>query len=192
MYKEEYAVVLDYLSRGYSSSYVGEPVVQALGTSWFTLLELVPRDGVTLNLEQRVYIGPEERKEVKFIKGRLEYERLTQTGRNELPAIIDQIIKENEQKYVEFFNKARPISVRKHSLELLPSIGKKHMQAILDERDIKPFESFEDMAKRVHLLPDPVRVVRERVQHELEGEDVKYYMFTAPPRKERPEFQRRR
>lgn len=182
--KEEYAVVLDYLSRGYSSSYTGEPIAQAVGTTRFTLLELVPRDGVFLNLRQQVYIGPEERKEVKFIKGRLEYSKLTNAARTELPNIIEEVIKSDEKRFVEFFNKAGPISIRKHSLELLPSVGKKHMESIIEERERKSFESFEDLTARVNLMPNPARVIQDRVLEELQGIGIKYYLFTAPPKRE--------
>ncbi len=184
MGREEHAIVLEFLSRGYSSSYTGEPVAQAVGTTNFTLLELVPRDGVSLSLGQTVYIGPEERKEVKFIKGRLEYSRLTNTAQQELPHVVESVVRESEKKYVEFFNKAGSISIRKHSLELLPSIGKKHATNIIDERDHKPFESFASIAERVNLMPDPVRVITERVIEELQGTDIKYYMFTVPPKRE--------
>ena len=48
--KEEYAVVLDYLSRGYvksdMSKFGGKPIAQAIGTDYFTLLELAPKKGV--------------------------------------------------------------------------------------------------------------------------------------------------
>lgn len=184
--KEEHAIVLDYLSRGYSSSYSGEPIAQALGTNRFTLLELVPREGVFLNIRQNVYIGPDERKEIKFIKGRLDYDKLTNAARTELPSVIEEIILSDEKRFVEFFNKAGPISIRKHSLELLPSVGKKHMESIIEERDRKPFESFEDLSTRVNLMPNPVRVVQERIIEELQGDGVKYYMFTAPPKREEP------
>lgn len=184
--KEEQAIVLDYLSRGYSSSYTGEPIAQAVGTTRFTLLELVPRPGVFLNIHQKVYIGPEERKEVQFIKGRLEYQKLTNAARTELPLLIEEVIAEDETRFVEFFNKAGPISIRKHSLELLPSVGKKHMESILEERDRKPFASFADLTKRVHLMPNPVRVIQERVLEELQDDTTKYYIFTAPPKREEP------
>ena len=184
--KEEYAVVLDYLSRGYSSSYTGEPIAQAVGTTRFTLLELVPRDGVFLSLRQKVYIGPDERKEVKFIKGRLEYPKLTNAARTDLSPVVEEVIIANEGKFVEFFNKAGPISIRKHSLELLPSVGKKHMESLIEERERKPFESFKDITERVNLMPNPIRVIQERVLEELQGISIKYYMFTAPPRREDP------
>lgn len=184
--KEENAIVLDYLSRGYSSSYTGEAIAQAVGTTRFTLLELIPREGVFLKLEQEVYIGPNERKDIKFIKGRLDYNKLTTAAKNELPHVIENIITKNEARFLEFFNKAGPISIRKHSLELLPSIGKKHMEALLYERDRKPFTSFEDLTTRVHLMPNPVKVIQERVLEELKGEGIKYYLFTAPPKREEP------
>ena len=97
LFKEEEAIVLDFLSRGYSSSYTGEPIVQALGTSYFTLLELVPREGVFLNINNKVYIGAEERKEVKFIKGRLDYEKLTNSAKTELPHLVEELVKQNER-----------------------------------------------------------------------------------------------
>jgi len=184
MGREEHAVILEFLSRGYSSSYTGESVAQAVGTTNFTLLELVPREGVALNLGQQVYIGPEERKEIKSVKGRLNYTQLTNTAQQELPRVIEAVIRASEPKYIEFFNKAGPISIRKHSLELLPSIGKKHAMALMEERDRAPFKDFSDMSARVNLLPDPVRVITERVIEELRTQDTKYFLFTVPPKRE--------
>lgn len=183
--KEEKAIVLDYLSRGYSFSYTGEPIAQAIGTSYFTLLELVPRESVSLKLGQEVYIGAGERKKIKFIKGRLTYEKLTNTAKTELPRAVEEIVLKNEKKFVEFFNKAGPISIRKHSLELLPSIGKEHAKHILEEREKKPFESFKDLSERVKLMPNPIRVIKDRVIEELQGES-KYFLFTIPPKKPKP------
>ena len=50
--KEEYAVVLDFLPNGYSYDdrpmFKKTPIVQAIGKSNFTLLELVPKKDVFL------------------------------------------------------------------------------------------------------------------------------------------------
>jgi putative nucleotide binding protein len=186
--KEENAIVLDFLARGYAASYTGEPVAQAVGTDHFTLLELVPRPEIFLSLRQKVYIGTGERKEVQFIKGRLDYNKLTQNAKNELPQVIETLIKENEAKYAAFFNKAGPISIRKHSLELLPGIGRKHADAILEEREHGDFASLDDLRKRVKLMPDPMRLLIDRIVLELQGTE-KYYVFTLPPKRE-DEFRR--
>ena len=66
-----------------------------------------------------------------------------------------------------------------HSLELLPGVGKKHLTALLDARDDKPFESFGDITNRVPLLQDPVKLLTERVLIELKGES-RFYILTRP------------
>jgi putative nucleotide binding protein len=179
MFREEWVVILDYLGGGYANSFKKEPVAQAIGEQWFSLLELTPKEGVGLAPRERVYVGQDKRDKIQFIKGRLTYDQLTNTSKNELMAIVEEILMRDEAKYVNFFNKAGPITMRQHSLELLPSIGKKHMLNIINEREKKPFESFQDMRSRVTLMPNPVRVVAERIVEELEGK-AKFNIFTRP------------
>jgi putative nucleotide binding protein len=179
MVKEEYVIVLDYLSQGYAASFKKQPVAQAVGEEFFSLLELIPRQ--PLMLRERVYIGPDKREKIQSIRGRMSYENLTMGAKNELPGVISEIVKKNEKKYVEFFNKTGPITMRQHSLELLPNIGKKHMWDIINEREKKPFESFEDISSRVKLMPDPVRVISERILEELKGK-AKFNLFVRPSR----------
>ncbi|MBI1973671.1 DUF655 domain-containing protein [Candidatus Micrarchaeota archaeon] len=183
MVREEYAIVLDFLPSGYADSYRKEAVAQALGESFFSILELIPKPDSKLDPRERVYIGGEKRDKILLIRGRVLYDRLTATARNELRAVIEDLIRKNEPRFVDFFNRAGPISVRQHSLELIPGIGKKHMIDIVDEREKGQFQSFADMAARVKLLPDPVRVLTDRIVEELEGKS-KYYMFARPPREE--------
>ena len=113
---------------------------------------------------------------MKYIRGRIEPKDLTASARDELPDIIDKIIKGRPQRFVDFFNKSGPLTTRMHCLELLPGIGKKHLWAIIDARKEKPFESFEDVKKRVPLLPDPEKLIIRRVLVELGNED-KYKVF---------------
>ena len=169
MVKEDHAIILDFLARGYADSYKKEPVAQALGEKYFSLLELVPRPEAKLSLRERVYIGDDKREKIKFIKGRLPYQRLTATGRSELKDIIEEIVKNDEKRFIDIFNRAGPITVRQHSLELLPNIGKKHMWDIINEREKEPFKDFKDLQKRINLMPDPARVISERILEEMEG-----------------------
>src|SRR3989304_507323 len=148
--KEEYAVVLDFLQHGYLEDsrpmHKKETVAQVLGKSFFTLLEIVPN--TQLKPYDEIYIGEGKRDKVVYIKGVLFFDRLTQTAKSELPFIIEKIVETMEKEFVQFFNTAGPISLRAHQLELLPGIGKKHAQALLEERQKKPFESFEEITKR--------------------------------------------
>lgn len=182
--RENHAIILDYLPQGYASSFKKEPIAQALGEEFFSLLELIMRSEEKISLRDRIYIGPDKREKVQYIKGRVPYEKLTVTARNELKNILEEMVTKDEKKYVGFFNTTGPLSVRRHSLELLPNIGKKHMWDIIAEREKKPFESFKDLANRIKLMPDPHRVVVERILEELKG-DTKYFLFVkSHPRPE--------
>lgn len=176
--KEENCIILDFLPSGYADRRQAEPVAQAMGTNFFTLLELVPREGISLKPEEEVYIGDGKRDSVRFIKGQIEYRDLTNYARNLLLPVIEKIVKSNEKRFVEFFNRSTIITPRMHQFQLLPGVGKKHLSDILDERRKKPFESFADMAARVKLFPDPVKTVVRRVADELQNEE-KYYLFVA-------------
>ena len=52
------------------------------------------------------------------------------------------------------------------------------MIEILEERRDKPFESFEDIKKRIKLLPDPEKVIIKRILMELDEED-KHQLFVG-------------
>ncbi len=173
---EEYALVLSYLPTGKPTSPKPEPLVQLIGESYFTLLEAIPKVN-DIKIGERVYIGKGDRPKIKIIKGRISYNDLTQGAIDELPRLIEEIIRSNEKRFVDFFNNAGPINIRMHSLELLPGIGKRHLDAILKERETKPFESFEDIEKRVPLLSNPVKLLVERVLIELKGE-TRFYILT--------------
>jgi putative nucleotide binding protein len=101
---------------------------------------------------------------------------LTRTAKSELQFIIKDIVKKNEKKFVDFFNNAKPLSTRMHQIELLPGVGKKHMWEIINAREEKPFESFEDLKKRVKLIPDPEKLIIKRIIEELEGAE-KHRLF---------------
>jgi putative nucleotide binding protein len=182
--REEQARVLDFMQSGKAFSHRAEPLAQLLGENWFTILEAQPKPGAIVAIGERVYIGKEEREKISLIKARIGYDELTQTAKNELPNAITAIIKEGEQRFITMINKAAPINIREHSLELLPGVGKKHLLAILKARNEKQFESFADITARVPLLQDPVKLIRDRIISELMGAE-RFYIFTKPYKPER-------
>jgi putative nucleotide binding protein len=182
--REEEAIVLDFLQNGYATDsrplHLKDPIAQSLGIERFTLLELVPKKEVSLQPRTKVYIGEKKREEIHHVNGRIQYSKLTATANSELPFTVKAIIDMNPQHFVDFFNKAQPLSIRTHSLELLPGIGKKHMLEILEARSEKPFESFDDIKARVKLITDPEKLIINRIVSEIKGEE-KHYLFAAPP-----------
>ncbi|MDN7011581.1 DUF655 domain-containing protein [Methanoculleus sp. FWC-SCC3] len=181
--KEENAVVIDVLPMGYVSEqrpvYKREPVVQAVGVNQFKLLELIPKQGADIQLYDRVYIGDAEREKIERVKRRISYDDLTATAKLELPFVVEEIVRENEPRFVDFFNKSVPITPKFHMLHLLPGIGKKLMWEIIEQRGKKPFESFADISGRIKSLPHPDRMIVSRILREIEDPNEKYHVFTS-------------
>jgi putative nucleotide binding protein len=178
--KEEKVVVLDYLPNGYSNDtrpmHRKSAIVQGMGKNHFILLELVPKKEVFLQPHEEVYIGEGKRDKIHHIIGKLPADKLTSTAKSELEFVIKEAVSANQQKFVDFFNNAQPLSTRMHQLELLPGLGKKHMWEIIDARKEKPFENFEDIKKRVKLMPDPQKTIVRRILAEILG-DEKHHIF---------------
>lgn len=180
---EEYAYVLDFLPHGRPgfqpsgrAGYRAGALIQCMGEEFFTLLEALVKEGLMLKPGDRVYVGKESREEVTYIIGRVGYEELTGAAKAELQGVITRIVLNREDWFVNFFNTARAITPRMHALELVPGIGKKYMWQVINERERKPFENFEDLQKRTE-LPNPAKLITKRVMEELEG-DSKYRLFT--------------
>jgi putative nucleotide binding protein len=181
---EDYAWVVEYLPSGRSEDMRKEPLAQLVGHQFFTLLEASVKKESSVLVGTKVFVGKGERSEIDRIKRRMEYNDLTNGAREILPNVVRRIVEEREPLFVNFLNKAGPISMRVHQLDLLPGIGKRNMEEILKEREKAPFESFEDMRKRVHTVSDPAGVFVHRIISELEGKE-RYYLFTKPPQQHR-------
>lgn len=185
--KDEWAVVLDFLPQGHYGMSRSQPAAQAIGDKHFSLLELIIREGEVVKAGEKLYIGDKKRDKVKYISGRIKVDQLSNAAKDEMENVINSIVDQNQALFVKFFSESGALTTRLHQLELLPGIGKKHLWAILEERKAKPFESFEDIKKRVPLLPDPKHMIVKRVVEEL-GEKDRYNMFALRPKES--EFQK--
>jgi putative nucleotide binding protein len=147
-------------------------IIQCLGTSNFSLLEII--GDFDVKIQEKIDTNDQ------FVK-RITYDRLTTIAKKELEKAIEGIILENKERFVNFFNNAKPIGTRRHQLDLLPLIGKKHRMAILDRLHKQgPFKSFEDI-KKIEMMPNPVHVIIERIIEEIQnGPEEKYHLFTMP------------
>ncbi len=181
--KEVEAIVLDFLQWGYASDRrplnQRDPVILAVGTDQFKLLELIAKKDRAVNLHDTVYIGDRERPDIERVKRRVSYAELTPTAKGELEPVVEEIVGASEGRFVEFYNTAVPISLKMHMLNLLPGFGKKTLTDTLSERAKKPFESFEDIRTRVKTLQKPEKFIRERIMLELENPEEKYHLFTS-------------
>jgi putative nucleotide binding protein len=168
---EEYAYVLDFLQRGKSTTVRGREgiIIQAIGEERLTLLELLGIQNMNFEVGERVYIGRDGRDKVTSVLGRLEYNDISQSAKNELTNIVEKIVIRNEKRFISYVNMAQPITPRIHALELIPGIGKTYMMTIIKERDKKKFESCIDIQDRVGLR-DPAKLIAKRIIDEISGE----------------------
>lgn len=168
---EEYAYVLDFTPRGKSITVRGREgvIIQAIGEERLTLLELLGIQNATVEIGERLYIGREGREKVSSVLGRLEYNAISQSGKNELANIIEKVVVANEKRFVNYINNSQPITPRIHALELIPGIGKTYMMTIIKERDKKKFENFSDLQTRVGLR-DPAKLISKRIIEEIVGQ----------------------
>lgn len=174
---EEYAYVLDFTQRGKSITVRGREgiIIQALGEERLTLLELLGVQSMNFEVGERVYIGREGRSKVASVLGRIEYNEISQSAKNELPNIVEVIVNANEKRFIKYINISQPITPRIHALELIPGIGKTYMRNIIKERDRKQFESFTEIQNRVGLRDLP-KLVAKRIVDEIAG-DARMNLF---------------
>ena len=179
---EEFAIILDHMPRGHPDDkkppYARDPIIQVVGDTFFTLLELIPRRNAKIKIREKIFIGKGPRSIIDHVKGRISYDDLTASAKFELPEVIRDIIDKNPRRFVTFFNEARPLTTRMHQLELLPGIGKKLMWDILEERKKGSFKDFKDISNRIKL--QPIQAIQKRIIIELQGSD-KYRVFTRHP-----------
>lgn len=173
------AVVLDVLPHGRSDDdrprYRKSPLAQALETERFQLKELVLADEGTLSIGDEVPIEPPE-PPVEVVRD-LDYDDLSGGARSELEHVVREVVEGDEGRLVEFYNEAGPVTLRLHQLNLLPGVGDKLRDNILEARKRRPFESLADLEERISGLHDPKGTVADRILEELRDEDVKYKLF---------------
>ena len=167
---EEFARVIGVNRRGRAVTSRGRDgiIVTAIGENRFTLLEMIGAEGATFETGERICVDREQETKVSLVLGKIRYERLPEQARSQVPATIEQIVDEYEDRFVGYYNKAEHLTTRVHALEQFPGIGRTYTKAILEERARRKFDSFEDIAERVG-LDDPRWCIVQRIVEEVTG-----------------------
>ena len=168
---EEYAFVLDYNTRGKSLTVRGKDgiIITAIGEDRLTLLEVLGVPNSTFEIGEKIYIGKEGRTKILSVLGKMDYEKISSSAQSELETVVENIVTINESRFVDYLNKAQPLTPRIHALELIPGIGKTYMKIMLEEREQKKFESYQDLQERVG-FKEPVKHISQRILDEITGE----------------------
>ncbi|MFW6435063.1 MAG: DUF655 domain-containing protein [Halovenus sp.] len=177
---EATGVVLDFLPHGRTSDdrpqYEKDPLGYVLDYDDFALYEFIAESDADVSIGDRIDVTSDD-----FVTrySEIEYDELPGGAQSELAYVIEDIVEEQQQRFVDFYNEAQPITLRLHQLNLLPGIGKKLRNNILDERKRQPFESFEDLESRIGGLHNPEEVLVDRIMEELREDDLKYRIFVG-------------
>ena len=168
------AVVLDFLPHGRTDDdrpqYQKSPLAHALEASDFGLYELVLGEGERVTIGDEVTIDPRD-EAIERVR-RIAYDHLSRGARSELEHVVREKLDADENRLVEFYNEAGPITLRLHQLNLLPGIGDKLRDDIIDERKRGPFSSLADLEERISGLHRPMEIVVERVMEELRDDII--------------------
>ena len=177
------AVVLDYLPHGRADDdrpqYQKRPLAHALGIDNFRLYELVVEADDAPSIGDEVAVSPagEGIDDVR----RIDHDDLSGGARSELIHAVRDVVERDESRFVEFYNEAGPITLRLHQLNLLPGIGDKLRDTILEQRERNPFGTLADVDDRITGLHDPMETLVDRIMEEIRDEDVKYRLFAREP-----------
>ena len=168
---EEYAYVLDFNPRGKSSTVRGRDgiIITAIGEDRLTILEILGIPNSTFEIGEKIYIGKEGRTKVLSVLGKMDYDRISSSAQSELDNVVENIVTNNEEKFVAYLNNAQPLTPRIHALELIPGIGKTYMKIMLEEREKQKFQSYQDLQERVG-FKEPIKHISERILDEITGE----------------------
>ena len=174
---EEYAYVLNFDTRGKSQTVRGRDgiILSAVGEQRLTLLEILGSEDSSFEIGEKIFIGKEGRTKVESVLGKLDYTKISSNAQNELPNIIEKIVRTNEEYFVDYINNAQPITPRKHSLELIPGIGKTYLKILLDQITKKKFTDYNDLENRAG-LKEPVKHLTKRIMEEITGQ-TQFHLF---------------
>ncbi|RLI66048.1 MAG: DUF655 domain-containing protein [Promethearchaeia archaeon] len=173
--------LLDILQHGGvdTAGHSWHPIGQVIEIPTFRLLEvnlnkkLIPE----LKVPQKIIYEGTEESPLGRANKILQYDDLTPTSVTTLVSVVETYVQENEEKFVHFVNTAGPITLKRHSLEVLPGVGKKLMWEIINYREKHPFRSFKEIHENVPGFK-PVDIFTKRIIEEISDPDQKHFLFT--------------
>lgn len=156
-----------------------EIVVQAVGTTQFTLVAVVVDDATNLGWGDRLYVGPGAWDQVDRVRRQLTYQTLSSAAQTMLRDTIAGIVRDNETLVCDCFNTTRLAGLDSHPLDLLAGLDSDCRDAIIREREQRRFADLADLSHRVECLTQPHTLIINRVLSELKAGDDTYQWLTG-------------
>ncbi len=106
------------------------------------------------------------------------YTEIKPAQRKLVKTCIQDIVNANEDVLINVYNNGRSLSLKKHSLSLLPKINTKHIFAIENAKRYHPFTSFKDLETKVPTIKDAAAPIVARLIKEMENPDEEFRILT--------------
>ena len=136
--KVEWCRVIDHPETDAAIVVVTEPALH--------VIRLRPKpDSAIQMVGDRIYMGIDhtQRDVVQDVLGFARIRDLSNTASIELPIVIQQIIEESPDVFIQqFFNRAGNLSLKMHAFELLPGVGNKKAMEMVASRGRVGWENF--------------------------------------------------
>lgn len=158
-------------------------LVQLISLEDFVLYEVeIPKSSTIKVQDLGVYGDFKDQNQLGRVLKKIDHADLTPMSKALLDSVLQNRINEKKEEFLYFFNNSCSITPRLHQLQLIPGVGKTIMWEIINARNKKPFESFEDLKNRTS-ISDPTHLIVKLIAKEL-TRDVKYYVFSKTKRYE--------
>ena len=103
---------------------------------------------------ERVVISPNEseRDKIESVLRIARYKDLSGQGKSDIPQVIGEIILDNPEPYLSFFNKAGHLSRKMHSFGLLPALGRKLASQLAEMRGRSGWSTLEEVDESLKII----------------------------------------
>ena len=133
-----------------------------LGENKFVLMELSPKRDKVPAVYERVYIGEGEREVIDHVIKRLKYKELTPTAKEWLPHVLEQIVNDNQKRFLQLFNNPKGILIRPKK-----RICANTLNDLSRELNKRTFSNFGDIAERVSGLNHPEKIIASIIEDKV-------------------------
>ena len=104
----------------------GGGVIYCISENHLHLIKARAKPGVgNLDLGQKLTMPEDESSEIAIVLGRSRYRELSNPAQFALIDVVKQILSDNPDSSLTFYNRAGPVSLKFHAFQLLPGVGQK-------------------------------------------------------------------
>lgn len=115
--------------------------------------------------------------EITMILGKDRFRELPNSANMALLEVIKDILRDNPEPALEFYNRAGPVSLKFHAFQMLPGIGPRKAKQMFQSRTSMGWDTFEEVDEACTV--DSLQLIAERLVEELEDPKLVPSLITS-------------